>query len=522
MKFSTLFTATALAGSAAAHIDDLTGQTVHAHSKRTCKQRWLDSERLQKQITTKGLMANLEELNKIAFANGGNRAFGLPGYAASVDYVWNTVSNVAGTKAWKQDFPALFNIVESISLKVDDQDIYVYGLTFSPSTSPEGLTAELVAGPEGAAGCNDASYANLDVKDKIVLVQRFSCPTGGTLAGRLLPAARAGAAAVIIYNNVATNTTAGTLSNPSPEHVPGGFINLVDGERLKARLDSGETLSAYFQQTQVVETRITQNVFVETLSGDPENVIVLGAHLDSVQAGPGINDDGSGTSLLLELFKASLKFKTKNKIRFAWWGAEENGLLGSKYYCSSLSATETNNILAYLNYDMVSKGYFGVGDADRSTHSTVPTPPGSEVIEKIYIDWFTAQGLTVTPAIITNGSDYASFWGVLNKPFGFINTGTAPAQDPCYHQACDTIDNPDPNTITVNARAAAHMLATLAMNGTELIPKTLVANATMFEEKRGLEKMGRFVTLGNGPSDVVNVLELEAMGEMHLGCGHEI
>lgn len=243
-------------------------------------------------------MGNLEELNKIAFANGGNRAFGLPGYAASVDYVWKAVSNVPGTRAWKQDFPALFNVVESISLKVDDEPIYVYGLTFSPSTSKEGLAAELVAGPEGAAGCDLASYNNLDVKGKIVLVQRFSCLNGGTLAGRLLPAAQAGAAAVIIYNNVATNSTAGTLSAPNPEHVPGGLINLVDGERLKARLDAGEKLEAYFQQTQIVETRTTQNVFAETEAGDPENVIVLGAHLDSVQAGPGINDDGMFTAPL--------------------------------------------------------------------------------------------------------------------------------------------------------------------------------------------------------------------------------
>lgn len=169
---------------------------------------------------------------------------------------------------------------------------------------------------------------------------------------------------------------------------------------------------------------------------------------------------------------------------------------------------------------MVSRGYFGVGDADRSTHATVPTPPGSEVIEKIYIDWYTSQGLTVTPAIITNGSDYASFWGVLNKPFGFINTGTAPAQDPCYHQACDTIENPNPDTITVNAKAAAHMLATLAMNGTELIPKVLVRNATEFagQGKRSLDLFTRM----SGVVDVVNVLEIEALGEMHLGCGHEI
>lgn len=221
------------------------------------------------------LMANLRALDDIANANGGNRAFGLPGYAASVDYIWDRISGVPGTRAWKQEFDALFTIVESIELKVGGQDIYVYGLTYSPSTSPEGITAEIVAGPEGAAGCDDSSYDDLDVAGKIVLVQRFRCPTGGTLAGRLLPAARAGAVAVIIYNDLPTNVTAGSLSAPNPEHVPGGFINRADGERIKERLAAGERLEAYFQQTQLIETRPTHNVFAETLGGDPNNVIVV-------------------------------------------------------------------------------------------------------------------------------------------------------------------------------------------------------------------------------------------------------
>ncbi|KAK4164048.1 putative aminopeptidase precursor [Cladorrhinum sp. PSN259] len=470
----------------------------------------INSKKLQAEITTKGLMANLQNLNDIAFANGGNRAFGLPGYAASVDYVWNKVSKVKGVKAVKQDFPALFNFVEAISLSVGGEDIYVYGLTYSPSTDADGITAEIVAGPEGAAGCDVASYAGLDVKDKIVLVQRFRCPTGGTLAGRLLPAARAGAAAVIIYHDITTNVTAGSLSAPNPEHVPGGFINLADGEKIKARLAAGEVLSATFQQTQTIETRTTQNIIVDLEGGDENNVVVLGAHLDSVQAGPGINDDGSGTSLLLELFAAATKYRTKNKVRFAWWGAEENGLLGSKFYTQNLSVKEADKILAYLNFDMVGKGFIGVGDADGSTHGSVG-PPGSEVIERIYIEHFTKQGITVTPAVVTNGSDYASFWQVLNKPFGFLHTGTGVEQDPCYHQACDTISNPDPKTITINAKAAAHMLSVLSVDGTKLIPKTPL-NATMFSEIR---------TRSIGP-DVIRIEELEALGERHLGCGHDI
>ncbi|KAL2123651.1 hypothetical protein VTJ04DRAFT_16 [Mycothermus thermophilus] len=472
---------------------------------------WVDSRRLQADIKTENLVKNLQVLNDIAFANGGNRAFGLPGYAASVDYVWKKISKVPGTRAWKQDFDALFSQVLSISLKVDGEDIYVYGLSYSPSTPPEGITAEIVAGPEGAAGCNDEAYADLDVAGKIVLVQRFRCPTGGTLAGRLLPAARAGAAAVIIYHDLTTNATAGSLSAPNPEHVPGGFINKVDGERIKARLDAGEKLEAYFQQTQTVENRTTQNLFVETIDGDPDNVIVLGAHLDSVQAGPGINDDGSGTSLILELFLALSKYRTRNKVRFAWWGAEENGLLGSKHYCSTLDPREANRILAYLNFDMVAKGYIGVSDTDGSTHGSV-APPGSEVIERLFNDYFASKGITVTPAIMTNGSDYASFWSILNKPFGFLHTGTGVEQDPCYHQACDTIDNPDPETHTKNAKAAAHVLSILAMDGTRLIPKGPPINATTLAAMRT-----RDLT-----PDHARIEDLEAMGERHLGCGHDI
>ncbi|OHW92567.1 peptidase family M28 protein [Colletotrichum incanum] len=473
-----------------------------AATNTTCRPK-IDSEKLQADLTTENLMANLEALNEIAFANGGNRAFGLPGYAASVDYVWDRISKIPATKAWKQDFPAIFGQVVSIDFNIDGESIYVFGLTYSPSTSEEGITAEIVLGPEGAAGCDTANYEGLDVQDKIVLVQRFRCPTGGTLAGRVRPAAAAGAAAVIVYHDVTTNATAGSLSAPDPEgFVPAGFINLSDGLKIKERIDAGETVEARFQQTQVVEERITQNVFVETEEGDPHNVIMLGAHLDSVQAGPGINDDGSGTSLLLELFLALTKYRTKNKVRFAWWGAEENGLLGSKYYCSNLPASDVDDLLVYLNFDMVAKGFFGVADTDGSTHGS-SGPAGSDVVEHIYEAYFESQGLEVTPAVLTNGSDYASFWQILHKPFGFLHTGTAVAQDPCYHQACDTIDNPDPNTITVNARVS------FLLN--QLIPQTSV-NATMLThlQSRSFEP------------DVIQIEELEALGERHLGCGHDI
>jgi hypothetical protein len=418
-------------------------------------------------------MGNLESLQKIADRNNGNRAYGLSGYAESVEFIKSRLEKHSATSSYYvQDFPGLFSIVESIDFTVSNVSYHVFGLTYSPSTSAAGLTLPLVLGPTGNAGCTVDGYAGFNVTGKIVLVERGTCPTGGTLAGRLRPAAAAGAAAVIIYNNVNAHTTAGTLSAPDPDNfVPGGFIDRVDGLPLVARLTAGEAITAHFQQTQVVETRISQNVIAETKGGDPNNVLMvspplqhstarsrlippqLGAHLDSVQAGPGINDDGSGTSLILELFTALQSYQTNLKVRFAWWGAEENGLVGSRYYTANMGSANVTRLLAYLNFDMVSKGFYGVFDGDGSTYGIVG-PSGSEIIEKMFVDDLTSKGYPVTPAAFSGGSDYASFMDNLKKPVGGLFTGTGEAEDPCYHQACDTYANPNATVLTINAKVS--------------------------------------------------------------------
>ncbi|KAF3926295.1 hypothetical protein ABW20_dc0110205 [Dactylellina cionopaga] len=469
----------------------------------------LNSEGMQSLVTKDSLLRSLKDLDRLASENGGNRAFGLPGYTASVNYIKSRISKSKKYKTWTQDFPALFAKVESIDFTVTGKSYYIYGLTYSPSTSAKGIDAQLVKGPSGDDACNTGAYSTLDVKGKIVLVERGTCPTGGTLAGKVRPAVASGAAAVIVYNNVDTLVTAGTLSAPDPENYrPAGFINRADGLALIERLSAGEEITAHFQQTQVVESRTTQNVFAESKAGDPNNVIMLGAHLDSVQAGAGINDDGSGTSLILELFEAVQHFRPKNKIRFAWWGAEENGLVGSKYYTSHISKQESDSILLYLNFDMVSRGYFGVFDGDGSTHG-LKGAPGSDVIEKLFVDHMISKGVTVTPAIFTGGSDYASFMSTLNKPVGGLHTGTGVAQDPCYHQKCDSFSNANGTVLETNAKAAAHVLSVLSNNGPKLIPKTLRDPVKALRTFDGLDSVDLF------PWTHVD-------GEQHLGiCGHD-
>ena len=105
----------------------------------------------------------------------------------------------------------------------------------------------------------------------------------------------------------------------------------------------------------ITESRETANVIVETSEGTADRVVVVGAHLDSVREGPGINDNGSGTATILEiaLQMRRLGIALSNRLRFAFWGAEEWGLLGSKHYVDQLPQEELSKILLNLNFDML-------------------------------------------------------------------------------------------------------------------------------------------------------------------------
>src|SRR5690606_5842607 len=86
-----------------------------------------------------------------------------------------------------------------------------------------------------------------------------------------------------------------------------------------------------------------------------DSVVMAGGHLDSVAEGPGVNDNATGAATLLEIAKAVAEHgvKPEKRLRFAWWGAEEQGRLGSQHYVKGLSGGERSEISAYLNFDML-------------------------------------------------------------------------------------------------------------------------------------------------------------------------
>jgi hypothetical protein len=195
------------------------------------------------------------------------------------------------------------------------------------------------------------------VAGNIALISRGICEFGlkSALAGA------AGAVGALVYNNAAGLPLQGTLGvppRPEGDYVASISITQELGAGYVSAIAGGANVSATIDVTTDIRNISTYNVLATTTSGDQNNKLALGAHTDSVAAGPGINDDGSGTVGILEVAKALSQYKINNAVTFGFWAGEEEGLLGSTYYVENLPATEAAKIRAYLNFDMVGNSGF--------------------------------------------------------------------------------------------------------------------------------------------------------------------
>lgn len=223
------------------------------------------------------------------------------------------------------------------------------------------------------------------------------------------------------------------------------------------------------------------NLIADWPGGATGDTLMIGAHLDSVTAGPGINDNGSGSAANLEVALAVARsgFQPARHLRFGWWGAEELGLRGSTYYVNSLSSAQKAAITGYLNFDMVASpnpGYF-LYDGDNSDGTgSGPGPAGSAQIEQTLAAYFTSIGVPTRGTDFDGRSDYGPFIAA-GIPAGGIFTGaegrktsaqvqlwggTASAFDPCYHSSCDTTSNINDTALDRNSDAIAYAVWTLA------------------------------------------------------------
>jgi Zn-dependent M28 family amino/carboxypeptidase len=455
-----------------------------------------DTSALRNAVTVDGVLDHMEALQAIADANGGTRAAGTAGHDASVDYIEAQLQD-AGYTTTRQPFDYERTDFGDSTLQqlTPTPTSYVLGVDYFPMDfSGEGDVSAAVTAVDvnlggdhaSTSGCEAADFAGFPAGN-IALIQRGSC----NFSVKADNADAAGAAGVIVFNqgNVDPGEDrlglfGGTLGEPvrdipvvSAPYALGAELATTAGLTMRLNLEA-----------EIVPVH-TENLLAATPTGRADRTVVVGGHLDSVREGPGINDNGSGTATILETAQqmAALGIEPENRVQFAFWSGEEDGLIGSSYYVSQLTKTQIKGTAANLNFDMVASPnpvnfvYDGDGDA-----LGVAGPNGSGTIEGVFNDFFASQGQPIEPTEFDGRSDYFGFIeagipagglftgaeGIKSAEQAAIFGGTAGvAYDPCYHAACDDITNLNEDTLDLMADAVAHSTLvfaeiTSAVNGT--------------------------------------------------------
>ncbi|RAH68556.1 aminopeptidase [Aspergillus aculeatinus CBS 121060] len=442
----------------------------------TSSKQLIDSELLQKEVKAENLLKRAEELYEIAKLSEEEyqhptRVIGSKGHLGTLDYIYSTLVELGDYYTiTNQSFPAVTgNVFESR---------LVLGHTVPSSATPMGLTPptkdrEPVYGPLVAVanhGCESSDYPD-NLSGAIAFISRGTCPFGtkSDLAGK------AGAIAAVVYNNEKGDLS-GTLGTPTPDHVATFGISDSDAAPVLEQLKKGEKVDGIAYVDGIVQTIITTNIIAQTVEGDPNNIVMAGAHSDSVAEGPGINDDGSGTLTLLELATKLTHFSVNNCVRLAWWAGEEEGLLGSDYYVSQLTPEENRKIRQFQDYDMLAGPNFAY-QVYNATNAV--NPVGSEELRNLYVDFYEAHDLNYTYIPFDGRSDYDAF--IRNGiPGGGVATGAEGVKtkeeeemfggkagewyDPNYHQIGDDVSNVNLTAWEVNTKLVGHSIATYALS----------------------------------------------------------
>jgi len=446
-----------------------------------------DSSALREAVTVDGVREHQDAFQRIADLNGGIRVAGSPGYDHSADYVASQML-AAGYDVQIQPFDfASFQPLGPSTLEqtTPGSVSYVEGLDYDlmSETDPGDVARPATAvdidtspGNSSTSGCEASDFSGFPAGN-IAIIQRGAC----TFQLKAENAAAAGAVGAIIFNQGNTEARKGLINGTlSPDY--SGGLPVFEATFDRGVEWAGTTGLELHMVADVFRGIVTtSNVIAETPGGRDDRVVVVGAHLDSVSEGPGIQDNGSGSAAILEiaLKMADLGIEPQNKVRFAWWGAEESGLLGSQFYVDNLSKREIKNIALNLNFDMIGSPNFVrfVYDGDGSD-TPLAGPNGSANIERVFLDYFADEDLATEPTSFDGRSDYGPFIAV-GIPAGGLFTGaegikteeqvaiyggTAGDQyDPCYHLACDTFDNISLEALDQMSDAAAHAVLTFAM-----------------------------------------------------------
>ena len=440
--------------------------------QKACKDRNNNSfKKLLACVTLDGVRAHQIKLRDIGAANGGTRVSGTPGYDQSADYA-EKIFRDAGYNVTRQNF-VFQSFIEfpGTSLKQVSPTPTGTITTTIMSYSGSGSVTATVSVLPTVTGCSTADFAGFTAGN-IALISRGAC----SFATKATNAQAAGASAAVIYNN-APGPLNGTLGADFTLNFVVTAVEQTVGQQLAAIPSLVLSVNASTRRGSAT----TSNIIAETPEGNPNNVVMVGAHLDSVDKGSGINDNGSGSATILEVARQMAKVKPTNKVRFALWGAEESGLIGSTRYVTGLPQAEKDKIALYLNFDMIGSPnhVFFIYDGDNSDGvGAGPGPEGSFGIEKVFEAFYGKRGVSFKGTDFDGRSDYGPFIAA-GIPAGGLFTGAeglktvaeaevwggvaGAAYDPCYHLACDNFGNTNLFALDVNADAVAYSTLQFAM-----------------------------------------------------------
>jgi hypothetical protein len=393
-----------------------------------------------------GAFRHLRVLQDIASANGGNRAAGTLGYDHSAEYVSGQLAK-AGYRVRFEEFE----------------------FPFFEERSPPVLAVNAAVGPQGPAPSEAIrTLANSGAGDVTARLRAVN------LALSTEPPAASASGCEAEGTDGRRDAFSGQLSKLVPVPVVG--VPYRFGRVLDLEARAGD-VTVHLAVDAIAGKRPSHNVIAESAGGGDDALIMAGAHLDSVPEGPGINDNGSGTAAVLEaaLQLAPELAQGRRHVRFAFWGAEERGLIGSRHHVDALSEEERRHIALYINLDMVGSPNF-----TRYIQGPATTDDGPAALARRELAAeFREHGLNIEERTGTRfGSDDSSFSqkgiptvglytgasGMKSEKQSSLFGGTAGRPfDPCYHQACDTIDNIDRGVLEQNARALVRTLKAVAI-----------------------------------------------------------
>lgn len=412
------------------------------------------SSEFLKAVTPKGILEHERRFQAIAEAHGNTRAAGTPGYRESRKYVAKRLRRAGySVRVQSFEFP-FFRVLAPPKMARVSPDPHAYELRedFAPMrySGSGDVTAELQPvdispggepGPS-TSGCEEPDFTSFDEGD-IAIVQRGTC----NFEEKAKNAEAAGASAALIFNRGEENKTQtirGTLGKPGVT-IPVLGTSFAVGEDL-VRMTHGRDVTVRIFASTVSETREASNVIADTEEGREDQTVVVGAHLDSVPEGPGINDNGSGSATVLEIAEemSELGVEPRNRVRFAFWGAEELGLFGSKYYVARLDERQLGDLAVYLNFDMIASPNY------------IRYIYGSGKVREVFENFFATRDLKVKTVNLKGRSDHGPF-AAEGIPVGGLFSGAegrktgeqaevyggeaGVAYDGCYHEACDDVGN---------------------------------------------------------------------------------